>query len=90
MSNHTSEALLSEKLDECRKIVLVNKFYYHYRSPSDYYKVLDLGLDEATEKVVVIYQAQFGKNLIWTRDIDIWCESVEHNGRMISRFNIVK
>lgn len=88
MSNHTNETDLLKQLDKCREIVLVGRLYYHYRTPTDFYKVLDIGLDEATENVVVIYQAQYGKYLIWVRSFDKWCESVENNGKMVQRFEL--
>jgi len=89
MSNHSSEDVLFERLISCHDKVVVGGTYYHYRKPLDYYKVLAVALDEATEKIVVIYQAQYGKNLTWVRDIDKWCERVEHDGLSIPRFSLV-
>lgn len=78
--------MLLEKINKYRNKIFVGELYYHYRSPSDYYKILNIGLDEATEKVVVVYQAEYGKNLIWIRDIDKWCEIIDNNGIMMQRF----
>ena len=65
----------------------VNELYYHYKTPDRYYRVLHIGLDEETEKVVVIYQAQYGSHLVWVRDIDRWCDRIEiDNNTIVSRF----
>lgn len=86
MSNHTNENLLLAKLKESNSKITIGQIYYHYRTPTNYYKVLYIGLDEATEKVVIIYQAQYGNQLVWVRDIAKWCDEVEYNGSTIPRF----
>ena len=84
MSNHTSEKILSQKLS-CVNIKK-DTFYYHYRNPDQHYLVQGIGLDEATEEPLVIYQACYGDGLTWVRKVSVWNEEVEFNGKMVSRF----
>lgn len=70
--------------------VIPNQIYYHYKSPYKKYKVLLVALDEETEEPVVIYQAQYGNNLIWARKLKIWNQLVDNNGEQTSRFIYVE
>ncbi|XWV25629.1 TonB box-like protein [Tupanvirus deep ocean] len=82
--SHTSEEILSKNIGSIN--IKPGDIYYHYRSPHDHYKVITIALDEATEKPVVVYQALYGKKLIWVRHYDVWCQNVEHNGEILKRF----
>lgn len=67
-----------------------NELYYHYKTLDAYYKIIEIALDEETEKPVIIYQAQYGKKLIWIKKFEKWFEIVEHNVVMIPRFSKVQ
>jgi hypothetical protein len=88
MSNHSPEEFLEKKLENVD--IVAGELYYHYRTPNAYYKIIAIGLDEATEDPVVVYQAQYGKNLIWTRNVNNWCQSIEHNHTIVPRFIKIK
>lgn len=60
--------------------------YYHYRNLNQLYKVLAIAIDEESNKPCVVYQAQYGDNLIWVRALSVWCELVDHHGKNIPRF----
>ena len=65
--------------------VVVGGIYKHYRR-GDTYKVLHLATDNDTEKPAVVYQAQYGEGRVFTRDLDVFLESVAVDGEMRERF----
>lgn len=77
---------LKNTLDQANQKVQVGKLYYHYRNPKQLYKVLALAIDEKSDTPCVVYQAQYGDNLIWVRALSVWCELVEHQGKSVLRF----
>lgn len=81
-----SEKKCHEKIQACYFKVTVGAIYYHYRDPTKFYKVIDIGLDEATENPVVIYKAMYGNEITWVRAVDVFCSLVEHNGESTTRF----
>ena len=70
--------------DTPRELV-VGGVYKHYKR-GDTYKVLFLATDSDTEKPVVVYQAQYGEGRVFTRELDIFLETVEYKGKMVLRF----
>lgn len=84
ITNHSDENILIEKILQVN--VIPNEIYYHYKSPHLKYKILMVVLDEETEEPIIIYQAQYGNNLVWARKINIWNQIIEHNGKLIPRF----
>jgi hypothetical protein len=50
-------------------LVKIKGTYFHYKNHSHFYTVLDLGIDEATEEVSVIYQTHYGKKIIFIRPL---------------------
>lgn len=85
MTNHSDEDELIIKLTNTN--IKVGDIYYHYKNPNLYYKIIAIALDEETEEPVIIYQAQYGKNLIWMRKIFNWNQNIESNGVSTFRFN---
>lgn len=83
---HMTLEQLEQKRNEARKYIEIGALYYHYRDNTKLYKIIDLGIQEATEDVCVIYQSQYGENLVWVRNLDSWQELVEVNGKKIARF----
>lgn len=80
---HTSASILSRVLMESEQRVIIGSKYYHYRSPKKEYTVIKLALFEHDEKPAVIYT---DGALTWVRDLDVWCEKVEYEGRLVDRF----
>lgn len=84
--SHPPEEETLKLLAEAGKKVIVDSIYFHYKNPQNTYRVLHLALQEATDKVCVIYQAQYGSKLIFVRDLDSWLESVIIDDQTVSRF----
>lgn len=55
--------------------VEINKRYRHFNGKT--YKVLMLAKDSETEKDLVIYQAEYGDNIVWARPIDMFLSKVD-------------
>jgi len=69
-TDHIPESELSKKLNDAKKLVKVGGTYFHYKNPAQFYKILNLAIDENTESVSVIYQALYGKKIIFIRTLD--------------------
>jgi hypothetical protein len=89
--SHTPEELLFVILDTAKEQVEIGKLYYHYKSPNDYYEVLDIVLDEASEEPIIIYKAKYGKELCWARKLNLWLEKIHLDDNItVPRFTKVK
>lgn len=54
----------------------IGEIYRHFKGKD--YKVLALALDsEDYERELVIYQAMYGDNLIWARELDMFLSKVD-------------
>lgn len=69
-TDHIPESELFKKLNDAKKLVKINGTYFHYKNPTQFYKILNLAIDENTDKVSVIYQALYGKKIIFIRSLD--------------------
>jgi len=69
---HIPESELFKKLNDAKKLVKIGSKYFHYKNPDQFYIVLNLAIDENTESVSVVYQALYGKKIIFTRPISNW------------------
>lgn len=88
-NNHKSHKQIKKELREAEKKIKVGGVYSHYKNPENLYKVIGFGIQEATDKVCVIYQAEYDKKLIFVRDLDFWLEKVEVEGTLVNRFSEV-
>ena len=79
-----SEAELAAALREAAKLVTVGGRYQHYRQGT--YAVRGLALDEKTLEPQVIYQAEYGSRVIFTRPLASWLETVKQHGVQVPRF----
>jgi hypothetical protein len=84
---HKSHEVLEAELEEAGKLVKVGGTYFHFRSPEKLYKVIGLAIQESSESVCVIYQAEYNKKLVFVRDLDAWLKQPEDN---VERFQLVK
>ncbi len=57
------------------RVVLVGKTYRHFKG--QLYKVLCIATDYETNEEVVVYEALYGKHLIWTRPYDMFNSKVD-------------
>lgn len=71
---HKEHAVIEEELRSAEKQVKIGGIYSHYKDPKHLVKVLSIGVQEATDKLCVIYQEVAGGNIIFVRDLDIWLE----------------
>ena len=90
MSHLKTHEELQQELNEAEKLVKIGGIYAHYKTPKNLYKVIAFGTQEATNKICVIYQAEYGKKLIFVRDVDTWLDKPVVNGKKIPRFKFVK
>lgn len=81
---HTSEIILKNLLRSAN--VKKGEIYTHYKKPNLRYKVLNVALDEESEKSIVVYKALYGEKLTWTRKLDKWNEPIKQGNELISRF----
>lgn len=76
---------LKQDIVDAQTEVEVGAIYKHYKN-GDEYKVTDLAINEATAEVTVIYEAQYGNKLHFTRALSSWVEMVEKDGERTPRF----
>lgn len=77
---------LQQKLQDSQQKVTVGAHYVYYRDADLKYKVLQIGLQEADEQVCMIYQALYGEQLVWVRNLNDWLAEVELAGKKVARF----
>jgi hypothetical protein len=84
---HKSHEELEMELGIAKTHVRVGGIYSHYKNPSRLYKVTAIGIQEATDKLCVIYQDATNEKLIFVRDLDLW---LEEPTKGMPRFRLVK
>ena len=84
---HTPEAILAEELKKAAELVTVGARYAHYRHPDQAYRILAIGLLEASEEPAIVYQAEYGEQLTFIRPLASWLESVDDEGALKPRFS---
>ena len=77
--------MLRNLLLQATQRVKIGGSYTHYKTPSKYYRVTDIALLESNEKPVVVYTDGM---ITWVRDLEVWCEKVDHNGEFVNRFTL--
>lgn len=87
MSKET-QAQLSNRLKEAAKNVVVGARYKHYKQHT--YRVLSLGLREEDVEPVVVYQAEYGERIVFTRLVSSWIEEVEVDSKKVKRFEKIE
>lgn len=84
MSEHKTEDQLAEKLAQAAAQVEIGARYEHYKGLG--YAVIGLALTEETLDVCVIYRAEYGNQLTYTRPLTSWLQTVEIDGETHPRF----
>jgi len=69
-TDHIPESELTKKLNNAKEQVKIGSKYFHYKNPNQFYLILNLAIDEASETVSVIYQSLYGKNIIFVRPLE--------------------
>ncbi len=86
MAHSTPEQLIALR-QKAQQHIEIGACYYHYRNPEKLYKIVALGLDEATEQPCVIYQSLDSDALVWIRPLSSWLEYVAYNNTQVPRFS---
>jgi len=60
--------------------------YRHFKGNE--YMVLHVARHSETLETMVVYQALYGDFGVWVRPASMWNEVVEHNGKMMMRFEL--
>lgn len=85
--DHKPEEVLLAELTAAAKQVEVGAIYRHYKQQD--YTVLKLAINEADNQITVVYQARYGKGLVFLRPLTSWLEIVEYEGKTTPRFTKV-
>ncbi len=83
---HLSEDDLLDILETAKQKIEVGGFYRHYKSPDMIYEVRDIVIQEANNEPSIIYRAQYGKGITFSRPASVWLEEVELEGGVVQRF----
>ena len=67
---------------------MVGNVYRHYKGNK--YKVLAIGKHSETLEELVVYQGLYDDNPIWCRPLSMWNETVNNNGKIVKRFELVE
>lgn len=89
MAHLKSHDQLESELEEAKKLVKIGGIYTHFKNPEHHYKIIDVAIQEATDKVCIIYQTLYGKKLLFIRDLDSWISQPEVDGKKVDRFTLV-
>lgn len=57
------------------RVIIVGKTYRHFKG--ELYKVMCIATDSETNEEVIVYEALYGKHLIWTRPYDMFNSFVD-------------
>lgn len=84
--NHEKESQteLSARLASATQQVMVGARYMHYKQLT--YKVLAVALREEDNEPCVVYQAEYGDEIVWIRPVKSWIEMVDVDGVQVQRF----
>ena len=86
--SHLDEKLLQKIIDNAKEKIQIGGIYRHYKK-GERYKVIGVGIIEGTDKVGVIYEAQYGKKIVWIREIDSFNGKVREAGKEELRFELI-
>jgi hypothetical protein len=70
--SHRPPTELQNKLDQAKTEVAIGSLYIHHKYPSKRYLVIDIGIQEANEKVCVIYCDTTMPTIHFVRDLGSW------------------
>lgn len=58
--------------------------YRHFKGNE--YQVIGMARHSETEEEMVVYRPLYGEGGLWVRPASMWCEQVERDGKVQSRF----
>jgi hypothetical protein len=71
---HKGRDVIEKELRTARTQVRVGGTYSHYKNPEHLVKVVAIGIQEATDKLCVVYQDAADRDMLFVRDLDSWLE----------------
>ena len=90
---HTSYRELAQRVKGAEMKVRPGSVWHHWRDPQQHYRVIRVGIDEATEDLVVVYEMLVEtKPVVWVRRLrgpDGWLTPVTNKGTEVPRFQRV-
>ena len=66
----------------------MDKYFRHFRNHK-LYRFVAYATIEATEEEAVVYQAMYGERRLWIRTKENFFQEVEHEGKLVPRFQSV-
>ncbi len=87
---HQSSESLEQLVKTAEAKVQTDQIYSHYKDSNKRYRIIAVALDEASESVSIVYQSLYSPYLTWIRPITNFLEEVSWEGKVISRFQLVK
>jgi hypothetical protein len=58
--------------------------YRHFKGQE--YQVIDIATDSESLDQMVVYRALYGEGGLWVRPLAMFCETIEHDGISMPRF----
>lgn len=84
MNGTKAESDLTELLEQAKSKVIIGARYRHYKGLL--YHVIYVGLREEDLESCVVYQAEYGDEIVWIRPVSSWLEEVNVDGAVVPRF----
>ncbi len=78
---------LKQNLKQAEETVVTGATYRHYKGHN--YRVAGLAIWEATNEIVVIYEALYVEDMKFVRPVNEWTEEIKYEGRRVRRFTRV-
>ncbi|MBQ8636908.1 MAG: DUF1653 domain-containing protein [Clostridia bacterium] len=66
---------------------VINGIYEHYKGNK--YQLIGIANHSETLEKMVIYKALYDEEKLWVRPASMWNETVEADGKRISRFSLI-
>ena len=86
---HTPDEELAARLRKAEKQIVLGAHYAHYKDETKTYTALGLAIAEADESVQVIYQAEYGAKVTFTRPLASWRSDVDVGHQTVKRFTLI-
>ncbi len=72
--DHKTHQQLEQELSEGAAKVQIDGIYTHYKNPEQKYRVVGLGIQEASDEICVLYQPLQNNKITFVRDLKNWLE----------------
>lgn len=87
---HRGLASLKSELVRLGQTVRVGDEYAHYAHPGRRYRIISIGVLEASQELCVIYQAISKPDLVWVRPVANFLEEIQTPAGKVPRFSKIK